>query len=345
MKLVGIEFAPLCVPMHRRYEVLAGAGAFLSFAIGGFLGLFICLYLLFTPLWFLVLLYLAWMYLDRHTCENGGRTSLWVLNWRWWYHLKNYFPVDLDCVPGLALNAKLNYLFCCFPHGVLPVGPFSALASGCNKFHQSYPEFIVKTAVVPQLFLQPFLRELALGMGMISCSANSLNYELSRPEGGHIVTLMPGDAMEVYNVQPGKYKFVVKNRKGFVKVALRNGSPLVPVISFGKIDVLDQIEIPGLRKYQEFFRKYLGFVPVIFNGRGFFQYSFDVIPRRKPITTVGKIVISTHLVSTLIECFSSVGAPIEVSKTENPTNEQVKELHDKFVLIESGRAAVRVTVK
>jgi 2-acylglycerol O-acyltransferase 2 len=66
MKLVGIEFAPLCVPMHRRYEVLAGAGAFLSFAIGGFIGLFICLYLLFTPLWFLVLLYLAWMYLDRH---------------------------------------------------------------------------------------------------------------------------------------------------------------------------------------------------------------------------------------------------------------------------------------
>jgi 2-acylglycerol O-acyltransferase 2 len=37
-----------------------------------------------------------------------------------------------------------------------------------------------------------------------------------------------------------------------------------------------------------------------------------MIPRRKPITTV-------------------VGTPIEVTKLENPTNEQVEELHDKFV--------------
>jgi 2-acylglycerol O-acyltransferase 2 len=312
MKLLGIEFVPLCIPMHRRYEVLAAAGACLSFAIGGFLGFFMCLYLLFTRLWWLVLLYFAWIHLDRHTCENGGRSSVWVLNWRWWYHAKNYFPIDLDCVPGIGLNVKRNYLFCCFPHGVIPMGPFSALATPCNKFHKLYPEFIVKTAVLRQLFFLPFLRELALGMGMISCSANSLNYELSRPEGGHIVSLMPGGAMEAYYSQPGKYRFVIKNRKGFVKLALKNGSPLVPLISFGETDLFDQIDNRTLHKIQEFIRKYLGFAPVIFNGRGFFQYSFGMIPRRKPITTV-------------------VGTPIEVTKLENPTEEQIQELHDKFV--------------
>ncbi|XP_068909780.1 2-acylglycerol O-acyltransferase 1-like [Tenebrio molitor] len=216
------------------------------------------------------------MYLDRHTCENGGRVIKWVQEWRWGYHLMN------------------------------------AIASPFGKFRRKYPEFTVKTAILHLFFVLLFMRELALGLGMISCSAKSLNYELSRPEGGHIVILMPGGATEACNSQLGKYKFVVKSWNGFVKVALRNGSPLVPVISFGETDLFEQLEGRTLHKIQEFFKKYLGFAPVIINGRGFFQYSFGIIPRRKPVTTV-------------------VGAPIEITKIANPTNEQVEELHRKFV--------------
>jgi 2-acylglycerol O-acyltransferase 2 len=79
---------------------------------------------------------------------------------------------------------------------------------------------------------------------------------------------------------------VVKNRKGFVKVALRNGAPLGPVISFGETDLFDQLKSRTLRKVQEFIRNYLGFAPVNINGRGFLKYSFGIIPWRQPITTV-----------------------------------------------------------
>jgi hypothetical protein len=332
MKLLGIEFAPLCVPMHRRYEILALSSWFVVITFGGTIGLFIWFFLLFTRLWWLVPLYIVWMYLDRHTCENGGRIIKWVQDWRWWYHMMKYFPVEMDCVPDFSLASDRNYLFCCFPHGVIPVGPFNAIASSFGGLRRAYPEFTVKSAVLNLFFLQPISRELGLSMGMISCSIKSLNYELSRPEGGHIVTLMPGGTTEAYNSQPGKYKFVVKKRKGFVKVALRNGAPLVPVISFGETDLFDQLESRALRKIQEFIRKYLGFAPVIINGRGFFQYSFGIIPRRKPVTTVGKIFVSRYSsCTTLIECFLSVGAPIEVTKIANPTNEQIEELHGKFV--------------
>jgi hypothetical protein len=314
MKLLGIEFAPLVVPMHRRYETLAVASWFFLVAFGGLTGLLVCLYLLFTRLWWLVPLYATWTYLDRHVGESGGHGNVWVQNWRWWYHLKNYFPVETHCVPSFSLDPTRNYLFCCFPHGIIPVGPFTALANTWSEFRKSYPEFTVKLAVLHALVLLPIVRELGLAYGTISCSIKSLNYELSRPEGGHIVNLMPGGAVEAYNSQPGKYKFVVKKRKGFVKVALKNGSPLVPVISFGETDLFRQIDNRALRNVQEFLRKYffLGLPPVVFMGRGFFQYSFGMIPRRTPITTV-------------------VGTPIEVTKLENPTNEQVEELHDKFV--------------
>ncbi|KAH0822644.1 hypothetical protein GEV33_000147 [Tenebrio molitor] len=108
--------------------------------------------------------------------------------------------------------------------------------------------------------------------------------------------------IEASNSQPDKYKFVVKNRKGFVKVALRNGSPpLVPIVSFAETDLFDQL-------VQEFTRKSLWVASVIINGRGFFQCSFGIIPRKQPVTTV-----------------------VEHTKIANPTNEQVEELHNKFV--------------
>lgn len=53
-------------------------------------------------------------------------------------------------------------------------------------------------------------------------------------------------------------------------------------------------------------------MPPIVIGRGFFQYSFGVIPRRYPITTV-------------------VGAPIEVVRHASPTDEAINGLHEVFI--------------
>lgn len=39
----------------------------------------------------------------------------------------------------------------------------------------------------------------------------------------------------------------------------------------------------------------------------------------------------SSLVILLLFCFISVGAPIEVTKTDNPTNAQVAELHATYV--------------
>jgi len=91
-------------------------------------------------------------------------------------------------------------------------------------------------------------------------------------------------------------------------------SPLVPVFSFGEPDLYDQVDNPrGSRMYkiQESLRKVIGIAPVIPIGRGLFQYSFGLIPRRRPVTVV-------------------VGRPIDVHKTAAPTTAQVDELHAKF---------------
>lgn len=66
-----------------------------------------------------------------------------------------------------------------------------------------------------------------------------------------------------------------------------------------------------MRTYQTAFKSIFGISPPIFFGRGIFNYVFGVLPYRSPITTV-------------------IGAPINVEKNENPTNEEITALHDKY---------------
>ncbi|RZC37272.1 2-acylglycerol O-acyltransferase 1 [Asbolus verrucosus] len=289
MQILGIQFAPLRVPLERRFQTLAAASWFATLAFGGFVALFLSLYLLFTRLWWLMSIYLGWMYLDRHVCERGGRPLNWVQSWKWWWYFRDYFPLHLAAVPEAKLDPKRNYLFCAFPHGVLSTGVFNAFSSNASEFHQLFPDHDARVATLHQHYFMPFFRDFALSIRGISASADSINYVLSRPEGGKIVVLMPGGAAESYFSRPGQYKVLVKRRKGFVKLALKNGTPVVPVLSFGETDLFDQVEGPTIRRFQEFVRKFLGMAPLLFIGRGFFQYSFGIIPQRREVTTLGKI--------------------------------------------------------
>ncbi|XP_018054293.1 PREDICTED: 2-acylglycerol O-acyltransferase 2-B-like [Atta colombica] len=90
---------------------------------------------------------------------------------------------------------------------------------------------------------------------------------------------------------------------------------LVPVFSFGETDLYNQIYSPEgstLRRIQNYIRNLIGLAPIVFSGRGFFQYSFGLIPKRLPVTVV-------------------VGSPIELPKIDEPTTEQINEYHEKFM--------------
>jgi 2-acylglycerol O-acyltransferase 2 len=129
------------------------------------------------------------------------------------------------------------------------------------------------------------------------------------------VVIAVGGAQEALNARPGIYKLVLKNRKGFVRLAIETGASIVPVFSFNEVEVFDQpSNDPGtpLRIFQDTFKRFTGVAPAFFFGRGFFQYSFGLIPRRHQITTV-------------------VGAPIETNQCHTPTDEEVDKVHGKFI--------------
>lgn len=290
MEIFGIQFAPLDVPLERRLQTLGVATWLTIVAFGTVVGPLVTLYLLvYTRFWWLTVLYLFWIWvLDKDASEKGGRQIKWVRSWLLWKYFRDYFPLRLEKLSDVELDPEKNYLFCCFPHGLLSIGSFNAFASEWGECRNHFPHHTCHVVTLSQNYFMPLLRDLALSVGGISSSAKSIDYVLGIPGGGHFCALMVGGAEEAFFSKPGCYRVVLKKRKGFVRLALKNGAPLVPVLAFGETDLFDQVEGPRLRRVQEALRRWVGLAPVIPIGRGFFQYSFGLMPRRRKVTTVGE---------------------------------------------------------
>lgn len=150
-----------------------------------------------------------------------------------------------------------------------------------------------------QQFRFPILRDILLAWGMVSAEARSIacllaaSNDPTAPQNqrdGHTanaVAIVVGGAEEAFHSWPRNYEVVLRNRKGFVRMALRHGCPLVPAISFNEVDLYEQLVAdPGswLRRSQNWIKRWSRVACVLPLGRSKW---LGVVPRRVPITTVG----------------------------------------------------------
>ncbi|KAL4706787.1 hypothetical protein ACJJTC_018168 [Scirpophaga incertulas] len=310
---VGIEWAPMDVPIERRLQTLAATAWMCLVLFGEGICIYLAIKLLYSDYWFLAILYMIAMLNDIDICHRGGRKFDWVRNWSLWRYYRDYFPLKL--VKTADLDPEKNYLFACFPHGVVSTGAFGAFATNALNFYKTFPRMTCNMITLGGHFLVPFFRDLILALGGCSSSQESLLHllDLKRYK-GKCVALIVGGAAEALDSHPGEYKILLGRRKGFVRVAIMAGAPLVPVFSFGEPDVFRPLANPQesmLRRFQELVKKYTGISPMFPIGRGMFQYTFGFIPLRCPITTV-------------------VGEPMEVKKNLEPTREEVDAVHAQF---------------
>lgn len=164
------------------------------------------------------------------------------------------------------------------------------------------------------------IRELFLNVGICSVSANALTTLLNQSNEpadklnqdgytSNAIALVVGGVREQrYCTYPNRYRFVLKTRRGFVRIALQTGAALVPAISFGENDYYDVVKKP---KWIKRIFPNADNSPQIPYGRGYLQYNFGLLPRRHKITTV-------------------IGAPILVEKIPNPSDEEIQNTHEIF---------------
>ncbi|KAK6340814.1 diacylglycerol O-acyltransferase 1 [Orbilia brochopaga] len=143
-------------------------------------------------------------------------------------------------------------------------------------------------------------------------STTAVEMEKGAMKRGQGITIVIGGAQESLFAKPGT--ITLKMRKGFLRVAVRTGAHLVPVLSFGENDLFDQL-IPEksswIHKLQILVKKVFGFTIPLFHARGIFNYDVGLVPYRTPVNTV-------------------VGRPIPTVQCPDPRDDYIDELQDLY---------------
>ncbi|KAK2069667.1 hypothetical protein P8C59_004224 [Phyllachora maydis] len=310
-KGAGIRFAPWNVPVRRRLQTLAVLAHSLSVAVAVSLFFFLCA----IPFsWPILMPYLLHLVLSndatdgklRFRSERFRRLALWNF-------FAEYFPAELHKTHHLPPTRK--YILGYHPHGIISHGAFAAFATEACGFGRQFPGITNSLLTLDSNFRLPLYRDYMLALGLQSVSKESIVNILSQggPNGegmGRAVTIVVGGARESLEAQPGAMRLILEERKGFVKLAMRTGADLVPVLAFGENDLYDQVSPrthPSLRRLQMFVLRTLKFTLPFLHGRGIFNYDVGLMPYRRPL----------HVV---------VGAPIKVVQAGDRNHVDADEL-------------------
>lgn len=219
-----VQWAPIKIPIKRRFQTLAVMFQVYMFLFGHILGtcLLLALLVLHTYTAIIAVLYSGWAFiLDSRTPSRGGRYFQFIRRWKIWKYYCEYFPIRL--VKTADLDAKDNYIFGYHPHGIIGMGAIGNFCGEETGFSEKFPGIYPHLLTLSVNFKFPFTRDYCMAMGACSVDKGSIEYILREMGPGHSAAIVIGGAAESLEARPGNFKLTLKDRKGFVKLALRNG--------------------------------------------------------------------------------------------------------------------------
>ena len=131
------------------------------------------------------------------------------------------------------------------PHGIFPFAlAFAALP---ERASQVFGEFRPVVATATALF--PFVRTFLGWLGAVDASRTEVDRALSE---GARIGLAPGGIAEMFEgfpkpkTNPNDEYAILESRKGFVRMAIKHGVPLVPVYTYGATKMLNRLQLPAI---------------------------------------------------------------------------------------------------
>lgn len=225
--------------------------------------------------------------------------------WGIWKAWLNYvsFQVISEQVQDSNFDLKRDQAILAFsPHGIVP------FALGLGFIPQDaldqFGYFRPVVASATRLF--PFVRTLICWGKGVDASRNEVHFALKE---GSRIGLAPGGISEMFEGYPKMGRnlndecVLLASRKGFIRLALEHGVPVIPIYCFGSSKMLRRFNLPIFEKISNLFRISL----CLFFGKNFLP-----IPYRKKLLYI-------------------IGNPIHPpTNIDNVNEELVNDMHLKF---------------
>ena len=211
-----------------------------------------------------------------------------------------YFHVKMILLNPESVRTSGTAIIAMEPHDVLPLS-----ICGFSNCFQGMPGHRCVACVTSFCFLLPIMKHIYTWVQATSVDKKNV---ISFIKEGVSPVICPGGVQEVTLMEnDNECVLYLKSRLGFVKLAMQQGIPIIPVFSFGLRKTFD-CWLPKSEWMKSFGRK-IGFLPLVFFGIWGLPYS------------PGKAVDYTLV----------VGEPIKVPHSVDPSLEEIQKYHDVYV--------------
>ena len=255
-----------------------------------------------SSLWSVLGIGYLFTYLIAASWKGEGYCSPFLQNLSLWNGVAAYFNATVTCETG-ELPSEKQYIFASFPHGTCTIHHALTATDCCGMLSKVY-RGSRRDLAATVLFYIPFVREVIMLTGNVDASASTAHYNLRK---GHSLLIFIGGEKEQLMTRPNEHKIYCKERKGFIKLALQYGTPIVPTYCFGENETYHTSDLfIGFRKLlQKHFK--LG-IPIIWGVYG------TLMPLK-------------------VKMGVEIGKPIPVQKLspEQITPEAIDALHTEFL--------------
>ena len=185
------------------------------------------------------------------------------------------------------------------------IHPHGAFCLGWSVLFASDVMENVRFCFSPALYYSPFFKLFCLLTGKPGKADKSSM--ISYMKQGENIALPPGGFEEATITSTLHDRVYIRKRVGFVKLCLQHGYSIVPTYCFGEKSTFANVQ--GLWKFRLWLNS-LGIPAIVIWG----NTCFGLLPKR---SKDGLYIVT--------------GETIEVPKIENPTREDVKKWHDKYM--------------
>lgn len=214
---------------------------------------------------------------------------------------KDYFPVTVIAEDEAAFKSDTPYVVGLEPHSALPTAMPSVFGTSSTMLPEGLRHRTHGLAS-SACFRVPLVRHVYWWNGIRPITRGWMRRLLHR---NRCVVLVPGGVQEcLYMRKDGELAFL-SPRKGFVRIAMQSGAPLVPCFAFGQGSTYNWWRPEGA--WVQRMSRRIGMVPMALVGRG-----GSWLPCRSRMTVV-------------------FGRPIEVPQHDAPPDELLQEYLDRFI--------------